>query len=197
MRDAIVRGYLRDLRLELQALPRGRREELLSEIRQHIEESLGESPTRADVRNVLEDLGDPSEIASEEFGGRGRIARRPWVEIVTIPLLLIGGVVVPVVGWIVGLVLLWTSRFWTLGERLVGTLLLPWGLLPAVYVSLFSGSSCSESIADGVIVSSDCTTLPVAVSMAVVALVVGVPIWTAIFLGRRLRRRTSATVAPA
>ena len=45
-----------------------------------------------------------------------------------ITLLLIGAFLA-VVGWVVGVVLLWRSRVWTLRDKLIGTLLWPGGLV--------------------------------------------------------------------
>ncbi len=81
-------------------LPSPRREEILAEIKEHITAGLSEFPreTEADVRNVLERLGDPHDIAAEardRLGLRHAGRRRPWG--------LIGGVLVLVVlGAIVG-----------------------------------------------------------------------------------------------
>jgi hypothetical protein len=48
-------------------LPRSRRQELLGEIHEHIDSALAESPAHdeAEVRNVLDRLGDPADIAEE------------------------------------------------------------------------------------------------------------------------------------
>ena len=59
--------------------------------------------------------------------------RRGPVEWGAVILLLIGGIVIPVVGWIVGALLLWVSQAWTLRDKLIGTLLVPGGLLPAAW----------------------------------------------------------------
>jgi hypothetical protein len=49
-------------------------------------------------------------------------------------ILLAGGVLVPFVGWLVGIVLLWASHAWTLRDKLVGTLVIPGGLMLPVYL---------------------------------------------------------------
>lgn len=54
-------------------------------------------------------------------------------EMRAISLLLAGGLLL-VVGWFVGAVLLWRSRVFTWQDKLVGTLVLPGGVLPAIYV---------------------------------------------------------------
>jgi hypothetical protein len=37
--------------------------------------------------------------------------------------------------WVVGVVLLWRSRAWTLGDKLIGTLVVPGGLAYVIYVA--------------------------------------------------------------
>lgn len=59
------------------------------------------------------------------------------MDIAALVLLLIGGIVVPVLGWIVGVILLWTSRRWEAWEKLIGTFVLPGGLLFPAFVSFW------------------------------------------------------------
>ena len=60
------------------------------------------------------------------------------IEVLAVLLLLIGGVVIPVLGWLVGLVLLWASSAWTTERKLLGTLVLPGGLIPAAMLGLMA-----------------------------------------------------------
>jgi hypothetical protein len=53
----------------------------------------------------------------------------------TITLILIGGLFAGI-GWIVGVVLLWRSKVWTLPEKLAGTLLWPGGLVTGLLVAV-------------------------------------------------------------
>ncbi len=64
--DELVDDYLRRLDAAASALPAHRREELISEIRDHLEEAMRREPAsdEAAVRNVLERLGSPEEIVS-------------------------------------------------------------------------------------------------------------------------------------
>jgi uncharacterized membrane protein len=66
-RSSVVGEYLRELQRSMKDLPSKRRDEILAEIEEHITEGLAEldSPTEADVRNVLERVGDPRDIAAE------------------------------------------------------------------------------------------------------------------------------------
>ena len=62
--DPLVDDYLRRLGAAASALPAHRRDELISEIRGHLQEALRQAPANdeAAVRNVLERLGPPEEI---------------------------------------------------------------------------------------------------------------------------------------
>lgn len=64
--DPLVDDYLRRLDAAASALPAYQREELVSQIRDHLQEALRQTPAgdKAAVRNVLERLGPPEEIAA-------------------------------------------------------------------------------------------------------------------------------------
>lgn len=64
--DPLVDDYLRRLDAAASGLPAHRREELVSEIRDHLQEALRQAPAadKAAVRNELERLGTPEEIAA-------------------------------------------------------------------------------------------------------------------------------------
>jgi hypothetical protein len=65
--DALVEDYLRRLHAAAARLPLDRRAELVSEIREHLQEGLRQSGTddEVSVRNLLERLGPPEEIVTE------------------------------------------------------------------------------------------------------------------------------------
>ena len=65
--DKLVERYLKHLDVELDDLPRDRRREIVDEISGHIAEARAglQAETEADVRNILEGLGDPAEIATD------------------------------------------------------------------------------------------------------------------------------------
>src|SRR5688572_22030309 len=112
--DKLIERYLKHLEVELDDLPRDRRREIVDEISGHIAEArsnLGE--TESDVRNILDDLGDPAEIAAE---ARERFGVQPtrsgFLEVAALVLLLAGGLLLPVAGWLIGVALLWASSVW-------------------------------------------------------------------------------------
>jgi hypothetical protein len=200
--DPLVRRYLDTLERELGDLPRDRRREILEEIREHIEEARtsDQLESEADIRNLLERVGDPSEIAAEardRFGIRGK--RPGAMEVLTLVLLLIGGIVVPVLGWIVGVVFLWMSETWTYRERLIGTLVVPGGLAPAFFLALFAAPSRSCVEVNGTAGHlMTCTPGPSVLSQILWTLgwliLLVAPIATMVYLSRQLRRRQRSTL---
>ena len=152
--DGLVNDYLEALARAAQSLPAQRREELLADVRSHVAES--GATTEVEVRNVLERLGSPEEIlaAYEEAPPtrpEPRLRLREYAALVLLPF---GGFLF-VVGWLVGVVLLWTSDRWRTGEKLLGTLSLPLGYLSLVILALLPGRSCAGiSDATGTVVES-------------------------------------------
>lgn len=62
--------------------------------------------------------------------------------VLTVLMLMLGGFVLPVVGWLAGVVMLWTGRAWTTGEKWLGTLVWPAvvvvPLVPLAFAGLYS-----------------------------------------------------------
>ncbi len=161
------------------------------DIESHLAESAPAGAPEAEVRTALDRLGDPDQIVAAERDDDEPEQRRGRLEWTAIILLLVGGVVIPFVGWIVGAVLLWVSQAWTLRDKLIGTLVLPGGLLAAIIVvaKLAVGSvqvcrspgvnGAAQTCAGGV--SEAHRLLLLAVFVAAVVL----PFVTAVYLARR------------
>jgi hypothetical protein len=83
---------------------------------------------------MLERLGPPGEIieAEQPVALRPADRRGPprWVAVILLPL---GGFALGI-GWLVGLILLWSSRGWTTRDKLIGTLIIPGGTSTATTV---------------------------------------------------------------
>lgn len=190
MTRTTVDRYLRELDRELQDLPTARRRELLDEIREHIDSALEASPLRdeAEVRNVLDRLGRPVEIAEEARRRFGISRATPGIrETLVLFLLPIGGVIVPILGWAVGAFLLVGSRVWTTREKVIGMLVWPGGLLPAFLLMLLPGQVCSSfETAQGVVERCEGGIAPV-LAWALLAILVAGPVWTVWFLANRRR----------
>jgi uncharacterized membrane protein len=212
--DKLVERYLKHLEVELDDLPRDRRREIVDEIAGHIAEARAglEHESEADVRNILEGLGDPADIA-EEAHERFEVAlpasaqpfKPGWMEVAALVLLLIGGLILPLFGWVIGVVLLWVSNAWNVRDKIIGTLFVPGGLALPFFLLLFAGASeggeCGPVISDsgGTTISPPCTdsgdaTNYFGIAAAIVLFLI--PIMTTAYLAYRLRHEpTAAAVA--
>src|SRR5579871_1180796 len=133
--DQLAADYLKRLRRAARTMPRAPRRELLEQIAAHIAEArAGAAP----LRGVLDELGEPEDIAAT---GRAS-GRLGGSEIAAVVLLLIGGFIF-LVGWFVGLVLLWASPRWRWPDKLLGTLVWPGGLAGVAFVGVYGTSSSS------------------------------------------------------
>ncbi len=194
MARTTVDGYLRELDQELRDLPASKRNDLLEEIREHIDSALGgaRNGDGAEVRNVLERLGDPAEIAAEARERFGIRRAKPGIrETLALILLPIGGFLW-VIGWVVGAILLASSTVWTTREKVIGLLVFPGGLLPAALFGMMGGRSCAELMVDGRVISETCSGgMPAWLAYAILAVLLIGPIWTVFFLLRRMNRRAA------
>jgi len=148
--NPLAEDFLRRLDAEARMLPDQDREDLLTELRSHLEAGLGEDASDADVRNLLADVGSPADIvaaATSELDADSAVGQRasgrtpsdrrddPWgtVEIVAVLGLTVGAILIPVLGPLVGLCFAWASTRWTTREKVVATVLT---LLPLVTLAL-------------------------------------------------------------
>jgi hypothetical protein len=206
--DQLVARYLARLQAALRDLPAARREELLEQVSEHIATAraeLGAQASEAEIRMLLERLGDPAAIAVEA-GQRPDEhlqppqARPGWLEVAALVLLPIGGILVPVLGWFVGVALLWSSPRWSVRDKLLGTLVVPGGLALPLALGLFA-TSTQSCVTTPVPASSDTPTsvctggppgwLQVLGPVALVLLLLA-PLASVTYLGVRLRRQPSA-----
>jgi uncharacterized membrane protein len=213
--DKLVERYLKHLEIELDDVPRDRRREIVDEIAGHIAEARAglEHESEADVRNILEGLGDPADIAAD---ARERFEIQPaapappdkpgWMEIAALVFLLVGGLIIPVFGWIIGVILLWVSNAWNVRDKIIGTLFVPGGLVFPIGLAIFAASSSGGGVSCSPIISeSDATITPAPCVdsggstnyfgiVALIALVV-IPIATTAYLAYRLRPQPAAATA--
>jgi len=182
----------------------------LAEIRGHIAASLsgGKDDDAVAVRTMLDRLGDPADIVAaavendppEPPSVGGTQGWRPGISLqVGAAVMLTAGSLVPVIGWVVGVSLLWSSGVWRRLEKLLGTLIVPGGPGLALLIgTLPAGQSCSSassSTISGQIVTTGevCTgsALPPALGIALMPFVLITPIVVAIVLISRERARTA------
>ncbi|MHA6667465.1 HAAS signaling domain-containing protein [Homoserinimonas sp. A447] len=126
----VVRSYLSQLKEALADLPAEVRDEIVAGVREELD---GMDAAAAAAR--IETLGDPEFIAAEaraeaavvvpsdanqRVDPRGREPR--WLPVLAGLLVAFGGIVIPVIGWIVGLALTWMSKSWRVGDKWIATL---------------------------------------------------------------------------
>ena len=63
--DRVVDDYLRAVATACADLPVSQREELVGDLREHITAQLGDNASEADIRTILDRLGEPAAIAAE------------------------------------------------------------------------------------------------------------------------------------
>jgi hypothetical protein len=142
-----VAAYLARLEASAAGLPPGRREELVAEIRAHLQDALSVATDEASLRQALDRLGAPEEIvAAERDEGEpapvtaGRERGTVWtpLEVIAVVALIAGAFVLPLVGPLIGIVLVWASRRWTTGQKVIATLLTFAGVLLLVVLAAAS-----------------------------------------------------------
>ncbi|MFD5557444.1 hypothetical protein ACFWIA_26830 [Streptomyces sp. NPDC127068] len=132
----LVRAYLDALDRECASLSAARRTELIADLSEHITVSVGHPATDAEVKQVLDALGDPRTVATAALAEEPAPATRPdgaaatasrtrtkrllillaLTGVLTAGNLALGGVAV-----LVGLVLLWRAPEWQNSEKAIGT----------------------------------------------------------------------------
>jgi hypothetical protein len=165
--DKLVRRYLAQLDAALQSVEASRRQEILAEVHEHIEEQrTGLDPDdTASVRTLLDKVGDTAAIAAEAGapppGSRRWDAWAPW--------LIIFGPIASGLGWIAGMLILWPSPTWSRRGKLIATVVPLAGLVALFFglVAALGGSAACPGHA--LHAAAGCTakgiTLPLAVAV--------------------------------
>ncbi|QPP08404.1 hypothetical protein G4Z16_20615 [Streptomyces bathyalis] len=151
----LVVAYLETVKREAATLEPERRDELLADLAEHVAVALAERPAHgeADVKAVLDRLGDPRTIVATAREGETAVTPpvSAWHGTAPLILLPLAGLLVglqPVlsgIAGIAGLVLLWAAPHWGRREKIIGTaatLLVPTG---AVLVGLIHAASSAGS----------------------------------------------------
>jgi hypothetical protein len=117
----------------------------------------------------------------------------------TILWLLFGGFAFGI-GWLVGVVKLWDSRAWTVGEKLLGTFVIPGGLAGSIFFAEILAGSTSQT--GRYCNRADCTTVTKTLTSASVldyiaaVLILIAPIVVAFYLSRQRRTPALTTGIP-
>jgi hypothetical protein len=215
--DQLIEGYLARLRTAAADLPSDVREELVNDVRIHLQEARARQAeeTDASILNLFDRLGEPSVLVAEarERGpnvasesGHGVTGYAPGI-------LEVAALVLLVLIWPVGVILLWLSPAWKLPDKLIGTLLPPGGYPGILILALMPGhplaghfdtgfGPCSSGYDEfGNAIPAACSSGPhwwdVAMVVALLVILYTLPLITAGYLAVRLRwgRRQQAAIA--
>lgn len=180
--DKLVQRYLAQLDAGLQGVDAARREEILADVHAHIEEGRSglDPDDAAGVRTLLARVGDPAAIAAE--AGAPFPGSRRWD--VWAPWLIIFGPIASGLGWVAGVLILWTSPTWNQRDKLIATLVPPVGL-----VALFFGLVAA--------MGGRRITLPLGVAILLAVAGLAAHLLPPIHLMRARRRQRRAFTQPA
>lgn len=147
----VVRSYLAALEAAMTGVPREVADDIIAGVAEELD-----GLSAADAAARIEELGDPVFIATEARSG-GEPVLEPATTpspaatspsayaIVTVLFLILGGFVIPVIGWVIGVVLLWASPVWTTRQKWAGALAGP--VVALVGVALFVSISLLATVA--------------------------------------------------
>lgn len=223
--DQILQDYLDRLHAAGSSLRPDIRDELLDDVRVHVEEIRSTADSGAEVRQALDRLGTPEQIVAAAAAQEGaplittptphppapRRTGTRAVDVITLLLLVVGTAVLwPLIGpvalltWPIGVVLLWISRSFTFGEKVLATLVWPGGiLLPAALALLPTQVCTSEDVLDEVTGVTTrgaeiCTgtALPLWLGLPLLVVLTAAPIVVAVTLLVRAQRRRERAADP-
>ncbi|MBW0116875.1 HAAS signaling domain-containing protein [Pseudonocardia abyssalis] len=134
---ALVEDYLTRLRTATSDLPQAPRAELLDQIGAHLAETVPPGTDETAARQALDELGRPEEIAAAARAETTPDARpdrsgSTAYDVITVLALLVGGFVVPLLGWVAGIAMLWSGPRWSTREKVLGTLAWPLAVVALV-----------------------------------------------------------------
>lgn len=188
----VAAAHLQRVRREGRDLPGDRLAELMADLEEHLSAAIPVDASDQVAREILARFGDPREIVEaarpEPSVTGNRRGTREWAAV----FLLLFGFIAAGVGWLVGVVLLWRSRAWTIRDKLIGTLVLPGGVFLSALLLLLAFGQAHKMICTrygtGVAkcthgVGSGPSTLA---SIALVLLAL-TPVASALYLARRAR----------
>lgn len=186
----LAEQYLRHLERAAQHLPRADRDELLAEIRSHLDSGLPAGATEGRARNLLAELGTPEDIVAAAAPPPQR--RRGAREIAALLLLLTG--LPPLIGWLAGVGLLLWSPLWTPRQKALGILVWPGGyVLVAGVPFLLSARSCEDTTVGVSAAQAGCTSSgPSALSIIAIIVLLVTPLVVTAYLYRAAGRRSGA-----
>lgn len=211
--------YLNRLREQAHSLPADQAAELVADIEEHLASALprGGDHGEAEIRQVLDRLGTPVELvraarrpgpeAGEEDAALGQPVPdrgRGYLEAGSI-VLLVGALLVAIIWplsipmWIAGLAMLVLAKRWSVGQKVLGGLVLGAGmplslfaLGSAAFLTMQTCETVTTSSSTGEVITQNCADpglawfnyLAIGLSVAYLGLLV----WTILHLARAARR---------
>ncbi|WP_448390204.1 HAAS signaling domain-containing protein [Microbacterium aurum] len=140
LRDPRARAYLAEVHVAVAAVDPAAADGIMREIADHLREAAAEPGF--DLDRTIAELGDPALIAAGVDAPAPRpagFADSAAGVIVTVLALTVGTWWTFVIGWIVGVGLLWSSRRWLRTEKVIGTAAWPLAALAAASGGVFGG----------------------------------------------------------
>ncbi len=215
--DRMATDYLDRLAALTADLPTDLRDDVLADVRSHLDEARAAAPSETAFRQWLDRLGSPEAIAAEARAGvspvpvvgsgaagtppgPGRARRVRGLDVTAVVLMAGGGLLLlPIIGffalfvWVIGIAMLWASPTWSTGEKTLGTLVWPGGLFLPASLALLGGETCIEVEENGVMIEQSCTgfSFPVWIGIPLLIVTVVAPIAVAIVLLRRADARAA------
>lgn len=198
--DALIEDYLERLRQVTVDLPRQIRDDLLLDISEHLQAGMeGRPRTVVEVRNLLDELGAPEQIAGaardQQTEATGPAVPSQGVPAVASLALALAAVSLTWIVWPVGVICLWLSDTWTTRQKWLGTLVVPGGVWIAYWTFLLTAQRltmvCSGGVVNGHVAQQACSPPSWVSSVVDAALLVLflAPIAVGVYLGAVVVRR--------
>lgn len=155
--DPRVHAYLDAVRRSLSGTDPKHAETIVADLESHILDAVGDDVAAGrtvDIGAILRSLGEPETIAAAATPALPIAAQAPLPfldtrggSVVTIIAVALGGAIIPVLGWIAAVILLWNSRWWRTRDKLLVTLAPPLTLAVTLGVA-FLFTTATQPTAD-------------------------------------------------
>lgn len=136
-------------------------------------------------------MGTTSAIQQPSSSPR-QVPRSLFREILAVLLLTVGSLLLPGIAWLVGVALLWASDRWRAGEKLLGTLVWPFGYAGVLVLATYPASSCVE--VTGHRPQCTGTQLPPILDVVIAVILIAAPAAVGTYLLLRARQRRLAAL---
>lgn len=174
--DQWSQRVLRSFENAIKVVPIERRELLMKDVCEEVDRlrASRQSVDAKEVERSIEELMEKVVVSAgmDAPPPTGKVTLREWL---TPGLLLLGGFIV-IVGWVIGIVFLWSSPKWTKWDKVLATMIWPFGYFGVIVVYGLAGS----------VVAGQAPRDAVSVTMGAVAVALLAPVYVLVRLYRRL-----------